>query len=363
MASNVRFLDQVPVSAYGNTTALTINTGSFMVTGSASGSTLTFTKGDGTTFNLLVSGSGGGGTDVIANPGGTGSALTTIQIGSDIFVITGSGGSADLLQQLVSNQTVGAISPGSTFTAGSSIEDLLRTMLITDISSTISSLNVKNGSSIITLGTLEVNTALTFDTTSFSATADSPDGNFPVTSSFAASGATTGNFTFSLGNGPVVASNNLDLGGTRTLETPTLGVSDQSSTTTLTLTSKNPKDDATLTTSRTATFVYPLYYGNSITDFSTSGNVEGTLTKSVQTRPSQKSVLLNFSGEFIYFCYPASYPDLTSILDGNGFETLSAFTKYTRTQDGASAGWSGRSYKIYKSGTTSVPNQTFVFKF
>ena len=61
MASNVRFLDQVPVSAYGSTTALTINTGSFMITGSASGSTLTFTKGDGTTFELFVSGSGSGG--------------------------------------------------------------------------------------------------------------------------------------------------------------------------------------------------------------------------------------------------------------------------------------------------------------
>jgi len=360
MASNVRFLDQVPVSAYGNTTALTINTGSFMITGSASGSTLTFTKGDGTTFDLLVSGSGGG-TDVVANPGGTGSALTTIQIGSDVFTISGSGGSADLLQQLVSNQTVGAISPGSTFTAGSSIEDLLRTMLITDIPAAISGLSIKNGSSAITLGTLEVNTALTFDTVSFAATADSPDGNFPVTSSFAASGATTGDFTFSLGNGPVAASNNLDLGGTRTLETPTFP--GNSKITTLTLSSQNPKNGAALTTSRTATFVFPLYYGNSTTDFSTTGNVEGTLTKSVQTKPSQKSVALNFTGEFIYFCYPAVYGDLTSILDGNGFETIGAFTKYTRNQDGTAAGWSGRSYNIYKSGVTSVPNQTFIFKF
>ena len=362
MASNVRFLDQVPVSAYSTTSALTINTGSFMITGSASGSTLTFTKGDGTTFDLLVSGSGGG-TDVVANPGGTGSALTTIQIGSDIFEISGSGGSADLVQQLVSNQSVGAISPGSTFDAGSSIENLLRTMLITDIPAAISGLNVKNGSSTITLGTLEVNTVLTFDTVSFAATADSPDGNFPVTSSFAASGATTGDFTFSLGNGPVAASNNLDLGGTRTLETPSLGVNARSSVTTLTLSSQNPKNGAALSTQRTATFVYPLYYGNSSVDFSTTGNVEGTLTKSVQTEPSQKSVDLNFSGEFIYFCYPESYGDLTSILDGNGFETIGAFTKYTRNQDGAAAGWSGRSYNIYKSGITSVPNQTFIFKF
>jgi hypothetical protein len=58
MASNVRFLDQVPVSAYHNTTALTINTGSFMVTGSVDDNNkLTFTKGDGSTFDLQVAAS------------------------------------------------------------------------------------------------------------------------------------------------------------------------------------------------------------------------------------------------------------------------------------------------------------------
>ena len=362
MATNVRFLDQVPVSAYSTTSALTINTGSFMITGSASGSTLTFTKGDGSTFDLQVAASASS-ADALVTASIAGTTMSFTKGDGDTFSIALPGGSSDLTQQLVSNQTVGAITPGSTFNAGSSIENLLRTMLITDIPAAISGLNVKNGSSIITLGVLEVNTALTFDTVSFAATADSPDGNFPVTSSFAASGATTGDFTFSLGNGPVAASNDLDLGGTRTLETPSLGVNSRSSVTTLTLSSQNPKNGAALTAQRTATFVYPLYYGNSSVDFSTTGNVEGTLTKSVQTEPSQKNVDLNFTGEFIYFCYPESYGDLTSILDGNGFETIGAFTKYTRNQDGAAAGWSGRSYNIYKSGITSVPNQTFIFKF
>ena len=362
MATNVRFLDQVPVSAYSTTSALTINTGSFMITGSASGSTLTFTKGDGSTFDLQVAASASS-ADALITASIAGTTMSFTKGDGATFSVALPGGSSDLVQQLISNQTVGAISPGSTFDAGSSIENLLRTMLITDIPAAISNLSIKNGSSAITLGTLEVNTALTFDTVSFAATADSPDGNFPVTSSFVASGATTGDFTFSLGNGPVAASNNLDLGGTRTLETPTLGASTEKSTTTLTVNSQNPKNGAALSTTNTATFVYPLYYGNSTTDFSTTGNVEGTLTKSVQQRPSQKSINLNFTGEFIYFCYPAAYPDLTSILDGNGFETKDAFTKYTRNQDGAAAGWSGRSYKIYKSGITSVPNQTFIFKF
>lgn len=363
MAQIVRFTDSLSVSSFGNTAPNAV------ITASADGSNgILFTKGDGSTFLVPIAASASS-ADSLTTASVAGNVITFTKGDGTTFPVTidtgsgGGGSGAELSQTLISNQSVGAISPGSTFDAGSTIENLLRTMLITDIPATISNLNVKNGSSTITLGTLEVNTALTFDTVSFTATADSPDGNFPVTSSFIASGATTGDFTFSLGNGPVAASNNLDLGGTRTLETPTLGASTEKSVTTLRVNSQNPKNGAALSAQKTATFVYPLYYGNSLVDFSTTGNVEGTLTKSIQQRPSQKSVDLNFTGEFIYFCYPAAYPDLTSILDGNGFELIESFTKYTRNQDGAAAGWSGRLYNIYKSGITNVPNQTFIFKF
>ena len=103
MASNVRFLDQVPVSAYGNTTTAGsgIATGSFMITGSVNKNNLTFTKGDGTTFELIVD------TGSLENVSSlTGSLLSTASIventitftkgdGSqfNITVATGSGGS------------------------------------------------------------------------------------------------------------------------------------------------------------------------------------------------------------------------------------------------------------------------------
>tara|TARA_R110001592_G_scaffold160195_3_gene392285 strand:- start:9646 stop:12168 length:2523 start_codon:yes stop_codon:yes gene_type:complete len=102
MASNVRFLDQVSVSAYGNTTAAGSGspTGSFMITGSVNKNNLTFTKGDGTTFELLVN---TGSLDSISSL--TGSLLSTASIventitftkgdGSqfNIIVATGSGG-------------------------------------------------------------------------------------------------------------------------------------------------------------------------------------------------------------------------------------------------------------------------------
>ncbi len=91
MPTFARFLDQVPVNPYEPEQAVaTIDTGSFMVTGSVAGNVLTFTKGDASTFDLEVS---GGGTDVIANPTGSASAaLTSLRVGDTNYSISGSGG-------------------------------------------------------------------------------------------------------------------------------------------------------------------------------------------------------------------------------------------------------------------------------
>jgi hypothetical protein len=97
-------------------------------------------------------------------------------------------------------------------------------------------------------------------------------------------------------------------------------------------------------------------------DYSTTGNVSASLTQLTQAQGT-KTVLITGSSAYVYFCYPASYADLTSIKDGNGFEVLSSFTKYTRTQDGAPGKWTGISYDIYKSNTlTNVsPAQNYIF--
>ena len=55
MANQVRFLDQVTVSAFGNTDGTgTTNTGSLLLTASAATNVITFTKGDGSTFPITV---------------------------------------------------------------------------------------------------------------------------------------------------------------------------------------------------------------------------------------------------------------------------------------------------------------------
>ena len=65
----------------------TVNTGSLMVTGSVNSNTLTFTKGDGSTFNLTVNTGSGGGTI------NTGSLLVTASVSNDTITYTKGDGS------------------------------------------------------------------------------------------------------------------------------------------------------------------------------------------------------------------------------------------------------------------------------
>lgn len=110
--------------------------------------------------------------------------------------------------------------------------------------------------------------------------------------------------------------------------------------------------------------VYPYLYGVSSSNLETGGTVPyTTLTKLIQMQ-GNKSVTLTGTG-YIYFCYPASYPDLTSILDQNGFEQITAFTKYTVNVQSAGlvSDWNV-SYKIYKlNNTTSASGWTYQFKY
>jgi len=100
MPSNVRFLDQVPVSAYSSTTAKSINTGSFMITGSVDSSNkLTFTKGDGSTFDLQVAASASS-ADALVTASVSASTMTFTKGDASTFDVTlPSGGGSDVIFQ------------------------------------------------------------------------------------------------------------------------------------------------------------------------------------------------------------------------------------------------------------------------
>lgn len=107
------------------------------------------------------------------------------------------------------------------------------------------------------------------------------------------------------------------------------------------------------TASKTATFIQAYYYGKSAT--TTVSDFTG-LTKSV-TAKGQKQFKFTTNNEHMVIAYDSSYGNLSSILDPNGFETISGWTKSTLTVGGFS-------YYVYVANSaTTDTNAQFTFKY
>lgn len=120
------------------------------------------------------------------------------------------------------------------------------------------------------------------------------------------------------------------------------------------------------TNSTTLYFRYPYFYGMTASDLTSGGfGLYTGLTKLLAFQ-GNKTVLLNGTSQYIYFCYDSTYPDLTSILDNNGFEVIAAFTKYASVSvDYVSpkTGWP-KTYTVYRTtATTNVSSANFQFKY
>jgi hypothetical protein len=112
---------------------------------------------------------------------------------------------------------------------------------------------------------------------------------------------------------------------------------------------------------KTATFVFPFLHGMSasVLDGST---IYAALTKLIQSQ-GNKAITLNDTDKYIYFAYPASYPNLASIKDQNGFTVTGSFDLTTITVTGLAGGLSS-SYKLYRTALpTSATNAIFTFNF
>lgn len=113
----------------------------------------------------------------------------------------------------------------------------------------------------------------------------------------------------------------------------------------------------------TVDFIFPFFYGSDA-DASLTGNaLYLALTKLIQNQ-GNKTVNLSPSTEYIYFCYPDTYPDLTSILDPNSFEVLGSFTKFARsvTSNGLFNDYT-QGYKVYRSNGLTSAGGNYQFKF
>jgi hypothetical protein len=120
-------------------------------------------------------------------------------------------------------------------------------------------------------------------------------------------------------------------------------------------------DGTTNTTSNSATFtfVYPFYYGVGAQALSFA-SVQG-LTKLVQT-PANTATTTSPAAQVYYFAYPQSAGNLTSILDPNGFETISGYTKRSGTMTMLDS--TVQNYYVYEFNTpTTQTNFTNTYKF
>lgn len=117
---------------------------------------------------------------------------------------------------------------------------------------------------------------------------------------------------------------------------------------------------------KTINWVYPFFTGMNTSNLTNgTGIYSSSLTKLIKTK-SSKTVALNDTLKYIYFAYPASYGDLSSIKDPNNFDVTNNFTKYSGnvTSSGLDNNYSNISYNIYSTYPNVVnASGDYVFNF
>ncbi len=115
----------------------------------------------------------------------------------------------------------------------------------------------------------------------------------------------------------------------------------------------SPLPAGSKSSTKTLTFIQPYYYGvsntSSVSDFT-------GLTQNV-TAKGQKTFNYTTNNQYMVFAYDASYGNLKTILDGNGFDVTGGWTKSSLTVDGFN-------YYVYVSNSpTTDTNAPFTFKY
>lgn len=271
------------------------------------------------------------------------------------YAMNGGGGSATLASSLTSNVTVGALTP-TTYAAGTSLETIFRAMLITYIPPTLTSLSIRSGGSTISSVVRDVNNSFTFNTASFLATADNPTSIFPLSASFTASGADAGDLRYYFGDNVISSTNARGVGGSYAINKATSdGV--------VTFRVRGKRSD-TLAFITDATlgigFYWRNYFAASATIISDSSTAQTVISNGLIISALDVSrawaVTCDSTNQdntkYTYILYPATYGDLTGIIQNGVTPVLGAFTKlgdYTIT-NAYSAAISVRVYQSFAKG-------------
>ena len=107
-------------------------------------------------------------------------------------------------------------------------------------------------------------------------------------------------------------------------------------------------------TTKSYSFVDPYYIG--ATDGIPTADTVVTLTELIEAK-SNKTKKVTAADQYVVYAYPTSYGSLTSIIDGNGFENLTDYTKISLTINGVA-------YNCYHTtGKKSMTDFSYTYKY
>lgn len=235
-----------------------------------------------------------------------------------------SGGSGNLTTDLISNVTVGGVSVNTKYTKGTSLETIIKDILVKYFpADLVFSLNPSKTLYKIgeVVNTIDLIAAATKKSNNIENIKYYIDGTLVDTKD-------------------ETTNTGIENGGTYTYTHGTPFSTDT--------TFKVDVYDGKNTTTKTikVEFVNPFY----------CGLVSSTLQEILQKKGAYTYNNITCNNDSIVFKYPKSYGTLTSILDSNNFENISAFTRSEEVINGVD-------YYVYTSAVTTVTNFKFIFKF
>jgi hypothetical protein len=273
----------------------------------------------------------------------------------------GSGGGANLTADLTATMAVGGVNVGDEFQEGDTIESVIRSILAPTLYPTFSepsaSIAYSADAYVAVGGTIPSKTAtITYNAGAIILNGEKQADRGGVATGFAI--ATTGADTEYSDSSENSGSFSLPA-----LTRATKGTIKLTGTVSYAQ-GAQPKDSdgndydsplpaGSVTTEKTVTFIQPFYYG--VSNSSTVSDFTG-LTANVAPK-GNKTFIFTTSNQHMVVAYDSSYGNLKNIIDPNGFETISGWTKSTLTVGGFS-------YFVYVADSpTTDTNAAFTFKF
>lgn len=274
---------------------------------------------------------------------GSGSAILTLLpinklISGDIILngnvyannLTGSGA---LAYSITANLTVGGIDSGTTFPVGTPHDDIFRQLLTRYQAASLSNLVISFGVLAISNEPRDVGSGFSFNQFSYNAAADS-EGDLPISASFVISGTDFDDETREYFSTPINTSNTINI--TPTIEPNRTTVGNM----TFTVNAKKA-DGSTSVAPLTITIPYRLrnYLAASATDITTNVNAQSVINNDVVTSSLLTSKVWTATcssanddvTKWTYIIYPASYGNLSGVVQNNSQNVFDAFIKLSGT--------------------------------